>query len=517
MDEVGAVQRLKIAIDPFLKAQYGPEIGWTWRLLLSGIGFPWEEVSLGSPECDIAYVATPEQARHCRLWVCADPHSWAHRSHYRLGTVGRCDGWAHPIYDGQPPHPRPFQFVDGRALCERDLIFDSFWLVTGQEEAHRARNQHGYVDLSGTAFQREQALRLALASSIGVGLHKALASLGCAAPVPRWPYGKQAAACVGHDVDYPEVIRWVEPLRIIGRQGPRGIRTAASVLLGQRHHWHFASWMRMEQRLNTRSAFYFTARQGSLLAYALGTPDPFYDVRSKAFRDLFRILADAGFEIGLHASYHAYRSQERFAAEKRTLEEASGQTVYGNRHHYWHLDPANPEATLLLHEQIGLKYDTSLIHDRYIGWRRGLSWPFFPFHQQERRELKTLQIPTAWMDDQLFGQRVHNPGDRQAILRALADTTAEQGGCLLIDVHDYVYDEVLFPGWARAYRELWEYLGARADFWIDTPGRIADHWIARYSALTQASQGLAEGREPCENSGVRSRVPLPTVPEKVSA
>lgn len=143
-----------------------------------------------------------------------------------------------------------------------------------------------------------------------------------------------------------------------------------------------------------------------------------------------------------------------------------------------------------MHEQIGLQYDTSLAHERYAGWRRGLSWPFFPLHQRERRELKTLQLPTAWMDDQLFGHRPDNPGDRRARLRALADRVAEQGGCLLVDVHDYVFDDALFPGWARAYRELWGYLTARADFWIDTPGRVAAHWIARHAAITRASRGL---------------------------
>jgi hypothetical protein len=94
------------------------------------------------------------------------------------------------------------------------------------------------------------------------------------------------------------------------------------------------------------------------------------------------------------------------------------------------------------------------------------------------------------MDDQLFGHRQDNPGDRLEILKSLADLVAAQQGCLLIDVHDYVFDDVLFPGWARTYRALWEYLVSRSDFWIDTPNRIADHWLQRYAAIAQASRGL---------------------------
>jgi hypothetical protein len=176
------------------------------------------------------------------------------------------------------------------------------------------------------------------------------------------------------------------------------------------------------------------------------------------------------------------------------LEEASGQPVVGNRHHYWHLNPDNVEETLLIYEQIGLKYDASLIHERYLGWRRGLSQPFFPFHQAERRELKTLQIPTSWMDDQLFGHQADNPGGRLELLQTLADRVVEQGGCLLIDIHDYVFDQALFPNWTLVFHRLWEYLLQRGDFWFGTPAQIAEHWATRSASLVQASQGLDKGQ-----------------------
>ncbi len=330
-----------------------------------------------------------------------------------------------------------------------------------------------------------------LASGIGSSLERALVELGFHRGLPRWPHGKRAAACASHDVDYPEAVRWLEPLRVLRRQGLQGVKAAASVACGARTHWHFASWMEMERRLNTRSAFYFVARRGSLSEYLSGTPDPFYDVRSGLFPQALRRLADEGWEIGLHASYLAYQNQDNFAKEKQTLEEACGQGVVGNRHHYWHLDPDDHEATLLMHEQIGLKYDASLTHERYLGWRRGLSWPFFPFHQALRRELKTLQLPTMWMDNQLFGHRLDNPGgDRSELLRGLADRVREQGGCALIDIHDYVFDDVLFPGWADTYRDLWEYVASLSSTWIATPAEVANHWASRDAAIRRASRGL---------------------------
>jgi hypothetical protein len=460
--------------------------------MLTGIGWAWEEVTLDSA-CDIAYVSEPAEAPKASLCIRATPTAWARPADCRLGSVGRQDGLAHPLFERKAAVPDPVQARSSQLICHRDLVFDVFWLVTGQEEQHWPRDRHGFFDLTGTAVLREHVLRQAVASQIVVWLQKTLLDLGCPPPVPRWPYGKRAAAAVGHDVDYPEVKRWLEPLRILARKGGQGLSPALDVLAGRRHHWHFPAWVEMEKQLQTRSAFYFVTRQGSLLEFASGMPDPFYDVTSKRFRRLFHYLAEEGCEVSLHTSYLAYRSREKFAAEKQRLEEASGRPVVGNRHHFWHLNPNDAEETLLIHEQVGLKYDSSLIHDRYLGWRRGLSQPFFPFHQAERRELKTLQIPTAWMDDQLFGMQAYNPGDRSKLLRALADRVAEQGGCLLIDVHNYVFDDILFPEWAATYRRLWEYLLDRGDFWFGTPAEIANHWIARYESLVKASRGLREG------------------------
>jgi hypothetical protein len=486
------MKRLRIAIDQRLAATYGPEIHWTWRLLLTGIGWAWEEVALDSA-CDVAYVSEPAQAPNAGLCIRANPAAWARPAAYRLGSIERCDGVTLLCFEGDGSVAGPIRVDQGRAICHRDLVFDTFWLASGQGERHWPQDRHGFFDLTGTAMLRERVLRQAVASQTIVWLQKTLLDLGCPPPVPRWPHGKRAAASIGHDVDYPEIKRWLEPFRIVARQGARGLGPALDVLGGRRHHWHFPEWVEMEKRLQTRSAFYFVPRQGSLLEYAAGRPDPFYDIASERFRQLFRYLSEEGFEVGLQASYLAYQSREKFAAEKQRLEEAIGQPVAGNHHHYWHLNPGDVEQTLLIHEQIGLKYDSSLTHDRYLGWRRGLSWPFFPFHQTERRELRTLQIPVAWMDNQLFGLGVHNPGGRWQNLRALADNVNKQGGCLLIDIHGYVFDDVMFPGWAQTYRRLWEYLLDTGKFWIAPPAEVADHWIARYSSLVQASLGLKAG------------------------
>jgi hypothetical protein len=178
------------------------------------------------------------------------------------------------------------------------------------------------------------------------------------------------------------------------------------------------------------------ARQGSLLQYARGTPDAFYDIRSRRFRTMFRSLADEECEIGLHASYRAHESADRFRAEKNALEEASGATVAGNRHHYWHLDPDSPNDTLLNHERAGFRYDTSLAFEFYPGFRRGICHPFYPFHPAERRELDLVELPPTWMDDHFDRRLAYNHiEDPAACARELLRATTRTGGVAVVDYH----------------------------------------------------------------------------------
>ncbi len=480
---------LSLTIDPALAA-HRPEITYTWRTLLTTMGYAWVELAWGSAPADLVYAADPTTAPPGRLVIAANRAQWAHPQSQRLGGVEQAGQWERPRFAAEPRR-EPLQTIqDGRCYIARDLIFDCFWLLSGQEEQQHPRGKHGYLDLTGTPTLEHGVLRMALVGAIARSLEQQLAAQGMPAGLARWPNGATMAAACGHDVDYPEIIRWLEPLRILARQRAGGIGNALSVAFGNHTHWHFRSWMELEQRYGARSAFYFVARKGSLREYATGLPDSFYDINAPQFRTLFRELAAAGWEIGLHASYLAYTSAKTFAAERAALAAASGQPIGGNRHHYWHLNPNNPAETLLIHEQVGFTYDASLTHNRYLGWRRGANWPFYPWHADQRRALRTLQLPTAWMDDHLFSQRADNPGDRRALLDGLVQRAAQQQGMLLVDIHEYVYDDALFPGWSATYRALWEALFARGDVWFATPEAIAQHWIARANAIERASSGL---------------------------
>lgn len=450
------------------------------------------EVPITAP-CDLAYVVAPEQAPAARLAILASPDRWAEPARARLAEVTVAHVPFVIRYADGEYLPATVEQRESTCVVQRDLIFDVFWLLTGQEERNWPQDGHGFYDLTGTSWEKTRLLELAPAAEIIGWLRGQLDRFDLGPARPPWPSGKRAAMAITHDVDYPEVVRWLEPARIVARQRASGLGPAWRILTGQTDHWRFPQWMAFESSFGARSAFYFVARQGSLMEYARGTPDPFYDVTAPRFRDLFRTLIAGGWEVGMHASYRAYESEDRFAAEKAKLESAAGAPVRGNRHHYWHMNPADAEETLQMHGAIGLHYDTSLTHDRYLGWRRGTSIPFFPFAQRTGQEISVVQLPVAWMDAQLMQRTDLTQPRREALVCELIDRTATHGGLFVANVHDYVFDDELYPGWLATLRAGLEHIVARGDFWIATPATIAQHWVDRYRALRMASTGLGLG------------------------
>ena len=97
------------------------------------------------------------------------------------------------------------------------------------------------------------------------------------------------------------------------------------------------------------------------------------------------------------------------------------------------------------------------------------------------------------MDDQLFGLKEYNPGDRKCLLRSLVDRVSETEGCLSVNIHEYVYEDDLFPDWARSYKDLWAYVLSRGNYWLATPLEIAEYWMNRYQNIVAESRGLRLG------------------------
>jgi hypothetical protein len=371
-----------------------------------------------------------------------------------------------------------------------DIIFACYWWLTGAREPTYRRDRRDNLFLDRTSpILSEGLLSEPCVSLTATLLRQHLESAGAPSLSPSWATGgAEATFCLTHDVDYPEIIRWIEVPRVLATRGPARFRLALDVARGNSHFWTFQEWIDLARARGTRPAFYFMARQGSLIEYALGTPDDFYDIRSKRFATLFAQLRESGCEVGLHSSYHAHRGEDQLRHERERVEAAAGVEGIGNRHHYWHLDPDDPNETLRRHEAAGLRYDSSLGLECYPGYRRAICHPFRVFHSGERRELDIVQLPPAWMDDH-FDRRLAVNGitDVDAVARKLVDVARRTRGAIVVDYHSRGMNARFYPRYGPWFtRFLSERVGPEVKFL--TPLEVVASYREHDARLTAGSE-----------------------------
>ena len=169
-----------------------------------------------------------------------------------------------------------------------------------------------------------------------------------------------------------------------------------------------------------------------------------------------------------------------------------GTPVPGNRHHYFHLDPDDPNETLRRHEQAGFLYDSSVIFEAYPGFRRGICHPFHPFHAGERRELRLVEVPPSLMDDH-FGRRLANNrvSSPDACALELLDVARATGGAVTIDYHPRGMNADFYPQYGQW---LVQFLSNHADESLSfpAPGELAQGYLAYEAELDSSSRDLTE-------------------------
>jgi len=435
---------LIVALHPSVKP-FAPEAKYVLRTLLTVAGYPWE-FRWAAPEVVADIHFGPDAG------TVPAPMSILSSGDFRFQDRGRepqasfsGDGLQFLAFDHQ--HAGSERRSDGAVLFHNDLVRACYWLLTGAMDAHYARDHRDNLQIQNSFLVRNGLLQRPLVSEYAAYMRRHFSARGRQAAVLPWAQGESKAAFVfSHDVDYPQMIKWIECARLLRSRGLGAWPSIREVLAGRNHFWQFANWVELEKKFGTRPAFYFSPVAGSLPRYAGGTPEVFYDIASPAFRDLFKFLRDEGCEIGLHASYRAHEEPDRIAAERRRLQEVSGAPVEGNRHHYWRLNPAAPEETLQRHEAAGFTYDSSLGFELFPGWRRGICHPFHIFHPGLRRELDLLQLPPAWMDDhfdrRLAINKIPSPDTHAATLLAAA---ASSNGIAIVDYHARGLNADFFP------------------------------------------------------------------------
>ena len=378
----------------------------------------------------------------------------------------------------------PTKLIEGKV--DNDIVLTTYILISGLHEIGMKRASYDHHNIETSVLYKNNILHIPLINQYANLLRETFASYD---PLPVWPEGKTWAAAITHDVDYPQMIRWIEILRyLITHKGQSKLSVIRDIIAGQNNFWKFQDWIDLEIQNGVRSAFYFCGRKGNILKYLMGIPDPFYDVCSEEFRNVINQLKENGFEVGLHASYNSFKSLAAFKTEIKAVESSLGKSLKGNRHHYWHLNQDDPAQTSEIHEKAGLLYDSSICYEQRAGFRYGIAAPFRLFQKNKQRVSSCLQLPTTFMDDHMYQHLKYSQfKSPQVEINTLIDQTKNFSGLFIVDYHVRKLNDTFFPGWGKLFKFILEIITNDSECYCDTPASIAEYWRIRENKIRNAS------------------------------
>jgi len=369
-----------------------------------------------------------------------------------------------------------------------DIILPSFYLLSGWQEQFIHLDSKGIHKIEEIPLYQNKLLHTPIVNQYALFLRDIFQETHNF--IPPWPGNKKYALALSHDVDYPLMIRWIEAFIYMAKFGLHSqISKIINIFKGEESFWKFDDWIKLEQSYNMKSAFYFCGLQGNLIRYFLKAPDPFYDVQQENFKRIMRLIDNKNFEVGMHSSYFAYSSFNQFLKEKLQVEKSLGKPIFGNRHHYWHMNPNNPSETALIHEKIGLIYDSSICFDKHSGFRYSICSPFHLYDRIGNKPVSTLQLPPALMDDHLFGlSKYCHFESYQSHIDSLIDSIKKYNGVFVADYHVRGLNTTFYLKFGESYKYLLKKVAADNNFYCDTPINIARYWLEREHKIFKRSK-----------------------------
>jgi len=393
-----------------------------------------------------------------------------------------------------------FPAAAGEAYCVPfDLVSSAFVLLAcWDERTSSERDRFGRLPYSAGVFAANPALKIEepavdrYVALLRALLAPRLTELGLQGLPPSgwlWSDGPAAsggfAVALTHDVD--TVWRWTPRfVAATGRRSARALRRGdggalrrelgdlwewATVHLPRRSdpYWTFPSILGGEDERSATSTFYVIASHTHRLD---GGQPADYRKHIPAALDMLR---RGRREIGLHGNDTDRGGAGALRLDRDDLARRSSADVSGIRYHYLR---CLYHETLSFVEEAGFTYDTSLAFAEHEGFRCGASFPFHPYHLDEERPLRLLELPLALMDTSLMGRRYRalDAAGAERAGRDLLSRVRAGGGGVAILWHNNRFDRRSARGYDEVYWRLVEWAQAEGGL-VTSAGEIVRRWL----------------------------------------
>jgi hypothetical protein len=311
---------------------------------------------------------------------------------------------------------------------------------------------------------------------------------------PLWPNKKRFALCLTHDVDgvlrditTKSVVHTIRHdfLSSLSRRARFGrarvlVRDWLRELHSTTSHGlpNFDEWLKLEDSFGFKSTFFFFPSHLDH-RHPYDCEYQFYEIvrhglGTMTVMEMIRNIDRAGWEIGLHGSYHSATESGLLANERKQLEKILGHNIISTRQHWLHYDV---QQTPRLQREAGFKVDSTQGFNRSIGFRAGTAFPYWCWDHQKAETLPVLEIPQHIMDGGLFVPNGLQYNEALAIKHSveIMSSVERVGGCLTLSWHPHNVND---PKHWHVYKTLLEE-ATRRDAWGCSVGELYKWWTER--------------------------------------
>jgi len=374
-----------------------------------------------------------------------------------------------PILFGEPRVER-----QGHTLVvHADLVASTYFLLTRYEEWIRrdVRDAHGRFPGKQSLPYRAGFIDRPVVDEYAALLRKWAREVGIDIPEPK----RQFSVLLTHDVDSTNMPRGpIQAARSLAsgmlrrRPWPAAFQAAgASLGLCRDPLDNIDEVIALDEQL-TKGPFPKACK--SIYFFMAGGRTQFdrcCDVRSTRARRWIEKVKASGAQIGLHASYEAGEHPELVARERCVLEEAAGQPITMNRHHYlrWR-EPAHGHDLA----KAGINWDSTLGYPDVAGFRLGACTPVPLFDPDKQCLIGIEEHPLIIMDRTLSDKEGMDLDDEDAAfdyVRRLIDVTYRHRGELVLLWHNTALSSIYHTYHHRLYSRILQHVADLGETVLD--------------------------------------------------
>lgn len=347
--------------------------------------------------------------------------------------------------------------TNGKVIINYDIVASSFYFLSGWNEyVSSEKDKFGRVRYDKSIIKKLNISKIPVVNYYFDILKEVISKyVGCA---QKYLWGNyDFGIALTHDIDTCKSA-WLEGS--FSELKKKHFFTIPQLIfkrfLGKDDWFNFNEISKIEKQYKIVSSFYFLPRKEKINNWKNAD----YNIKSKSIQKVISFLKKGGNEIGVHGSFGTHTNSKKL---KDDIKRVNSSPIVGNRFHFLMFDP---EETVSVLEECGVKYDTTLGFAEQIGFRRGTCFPFYLYNFKKNDISSVIEIPLIVMDASLQNTKYMGLSQKKSLdeVFELIREVKRFMGVFTILWHNTFFSEYKYTGWKDVYLKILDFCDTNNGF-----------------------------------------------------